>query len=215
MENENKAITRLTDPKSKVSSHYLIKENGEIIVLVPDLYISWHAGKSSWKKFVSLNKNSIGIEISNPGHKFHYKKFSGKQINSIIKLSKLLINKYKIKSQNILGHSDIAPERKIDPGEKFPWQYLAKQRIGLWHSIPIRKLKKNRGLKLDLIEKKNFYKNLFIIGYLNKNSKKLKNHNITSFIIKAFQRRFRKELINGKLDKECLIISKNLAKKLL
>ena len=117
MKKETDAIKKLTNIKSKVSSHYLIKNNGEILVLVPDLYITWHAGKSSWKKFKSLNKNSIGIEISNPGHNFKYKKFSNKQLESIIKLGRYLIKKYKIKPHNILGHSDIAPDRKKDPGE--------------------------------------------------------------------------------------------------
>ena len=90
--------------------------------MVPDLYIAWHAGKSRWKHYKSLNINSIGLEISNPGHDHNYKKFSKKQINSILKLTKFLIKKYKIQPQNILGHSDIAPYRKKDPGEKFPWK---------------------------------------------------------------------------------------------
>ena len=112
MKKEIDAINLLTDQKSKVSCHYFIKKNGEILNLVPDLYISWHAGVSSWKSFNSINKNSIGIEISNPGHDFKYKKFSTKQVNSILKLSSFLIKKYKIKSNFILGHSDIAPDRK-------------------------------------------------------------------------------------------------------
>jgi len=92
---ESEAIERLTSTKSKVSSHYLIKNNGEIVAMVPDLYEAWHAGISSWKNFKSLNKSSIGIEISNPGHNFNYKKFSKKQIQSIKDLSKYLIRKYK------------------------------------------------------------------------------------------------------------------------
>ena len=112
MKNEKQAITKLTDSNSKVSSHYLIKNNGEIITLVPDLYVAWHAGISNWKKYKYLNKNSIGIEISNPGHNFNYKKFSKKQIFAIIKLSRFLIKKYKIQPNNFLGHSDIAPNRK-------------------------------------------------------------------------------------------------------
>ena len=87
MKSEKAAIKRLTDIKSEVSSHYLIKKNGDIITMVPDLYIAWHAGKSSWKNYQSLNKNSIGIEISNPGHSNDYKKFSKKQIKSLIELS--------------------------------------------------------------------------------------------------------------------------------
>ena len=133
MKRESEAIERLTSIKSRVSCHYLIKNNGEIVVMVPDLYEAWHAGVSSWKNFKSLNKNSIGIEISNPGHDFNYKIFSKRQIQSIKKLSRFLIKKYKIDQKNILGHSDIAPNRKKDPGEKFPWKYLAKFRIGKWH----------------------------------------------------------------------------------
>ena len=135
MKNESDAIKKLTSFKSNVSCHYFIKNKGEILLMVPDLYVSWHAGKSKWKNYKSLNKYSIGIEISNPGHNFNYKQYSNKQIQSLIKLSKILIKKYKIKPKDILGHSDIAPERKKDPGENFPWRELAKQKIGLWHSI--------------------------------------------------------------------------------
>ena len=93
---ENDAINKLTNEGSKVSCHYFIKKNGEILTLVPDLYISWHAGISSWKKFKSLNKYSIGIEISNKGHDYEYKNFNKKQIKSIVSLSNFLIKKYKI-----------------------------------------------------------------------------------------------------------------------
>ena len=97
MKKESAAIKRLQDPKSKVSSHYLIKNNGGIINLVPDLYEAWHAGVSSWKHFTSLNKNSIGIEITNPGHQYGYRNFSSKQILSLKKLLYFLIKKYRIK----------------------------------------------------------------------------------------------------------------------
>jgi N-acetylmuramoyl-L-alanine amidase len=127
MKKESEAISKLTNIQSEVSCHYFIKKDGEIITLVPDLYIAWHAGRSSWKRYNLLNKNSIGIEISNSGHQFGYKKFTKKQIISLLKLSKFLINKYKINPKNILGHSDIAPSRKKDPGEKFPWKYLSKK----------------------------------------------------------------------------------------
>ncbi len=147
MKRESEAIERLTNIKSKVSSHYLIKNNGEIVIMVPDLYEAWHAGVSSWKNLKSLNKHSIGIEISNPGHEYNYKKFYKKQIQSIKKLSKFLIEKYKINQKNILGHSDIAPDRKKDPGEKFPWKYLAQFGIGKWHSISQKTLLNNRKKK--------------------------------------------------------------------
>ena len=135
MRSEVGAIKRLTNNNSGVSCHYFIKKNGKVIKIVPDLYIAWHAGVSSWKKDVSLNSNSIGIEISNPGHYHGYKNFNQKQIKSIISLSKKLKKKYKIKKENILGHSDIAPLRKKDPGEKFPWKYFSKNKIGYWHSL--------------------------------------------------------------------------------
>jgi N-acetylmuramoyl-L-alanine amidase len=214
MKNEHSAIKKLTSIKSKVSSHYFIKNNGEIVVMVPDLYIAWHAGISSWKNFKSLNKNSIGIEISNPGHNFNYKKFSKKQIRSIKKLSKFLIKKYKINQKNILGHSDIALDRKKDPGEKFPWKYLAKFKIGKWHSIPKQTLLKNREKKTTTLDKKNFFLNLLKIGYSKKNLNRINKNKYLILKTIAFQRRFRQELINGKIDKECLMISQNLAKKL-
>ena len=135
MKKEKSSINRLTSYKSKVSSNYFIKKNGEILTLVPDLYSAWHAGISYWKNYKSINKYSLGIEISNPGHANQYKRFSKKQIDSVIKLSSYLIKKYKIKFNYILGHSDIAPDRKKDPGEKFPWKYLSKKKIGYWHDL--------------------------------------------------------------------------------
>ncbi|MBD1167200.1 N-acetylmuramoyl-L-alanine amidase [Pelagibacterales bacterium SAG-MED09] len=213
MKNEIEAIKKLTRIQSEVSSHYFIKNNGEIILMVPDSYISWHAGKSSWKSYESLNRYSIGIEINNPGHKFNYKKYSTKQINSILSLSKYLIKKYKIQQKNILGHSDIAPNRKKDPGEKFPWKYLAKNKIGFWHSLSTSLLKKNRRVKVNDEDVKLFYKNLYKIGYSRKFSKNFNKDLHLESITNAFQRRFRQELISGQIDKECLIISNNLLKK--
>ena len=211
MKKESDAIKRLRDPNSKVSSHYFIKKNGKVLNLVPDLYTAWHAGKSEWKKFKSLNKYSIGIEISNPGHEFGYKKFSSKQIISLIKLLQYLIKNYNIKRENVLGHSDIAPNRKKDPGEKFPWKRLANQNLCNWHNLKENKIKKNRNLKIKIFEEKIFFKNLFRIGYSrinyieNKNDKKIN-------LIKTFQRKYRQNLINGRIDQECLLISKNLVK---
>ena len=211
MNKESNAIKKLTDPKSKVSSHYFIKYNGEIVNLVPDLYIAWHAGNSSWKNYNSINKYSIGVEISNPGHENNYKNFSKKQIVSLQILSKFLIKKYKIKSKFILGHSDISPERKKDPGEKFPWKYLYSRKIGHWHNLNQSKLLNLRNQILNKFDKNIFIKNLYKIGY----SKKLEKKNIQyrRILTIAFQRRFRQGLVNGVIDKECLIISENLIKK--
>ena len=211
MKKESDVIKKLINIDSKVSSHYFIKNSGEIVTLVPDLYIAWHAGISSWKKYKSVNKYSIGIEVSNAGHDNKYKKFSKKQIISLIKLSKFLIKNYNIKSQNILGHSDIAPERKKDPGEKFPWKYLSKNKIGYWHNLNQENLLKKRNSKTNNIEKKIFIQNLFKIGYPKNLS--INKNEYFQIITKAFQRRFRQEIINGIIDQECLIISENLAKK--
>ncbi len=212
MRRENDAIKKLTSAKSKVSCHYLIKNNGQILMLVPELYIAWHAGISLWKKYKLINKFSIGIELSNPGHDHNYKKFSRKQINSLIKLSKFLIRKYKIKPSFFLGHSDIAVDRKKDPGEKFPWKYLAKKKIGLWHDLNQNFTKKKRNIELKKNDKLKFFKNLAKIGYPK--IKFIYETKYTKLITKAFQRRFRQELINGIMDQECLLISDNIAKKI-
>ena len=212
MRRENDAIKKLTSAKSKVSCHYLIKNNGQILMLVPELFIAWHAGISLWKKYKLINKFSIGIELSNPGHDHNYKKFPKKQINSLIKLSKFLIRKYKIKPSFFLGHSDIAVDRKKDPGEKFPWKYLAKKKIGLWHDLNQNFTKKKRNIELKKNDKLKFFKNLAKIGYPR--IKFIYETKYTKLITKAFQRRFRQELINGTIDLECLLISNNIAKKI-
>ena len=203
MKKEKDAIKRLCDYKSKVSCHYFIKGNGNMLNLVPELYTSWHAGKSYWKKFNSLNKYSIGIELNNPGHDHGYKKFSSKQISSLIKLLKYLTKKYRIKKQNILGHSDIAPNRKKDPGENFPWDKLSKKNLCIWHNLDFKKLKKLRNIKIDGNDEIKFFRNLNKIGYSITKGNKLN-------LIIAFQRKFRQFLVNGKIDLECLEISKNL-----
>tara|TARA_B100001057_G_scaffold431586_1_gene459158 strand:+ start:270 stop:998 length:729 start_codon:yes stop_codon:yes gene_type:complete len=210
MKKESSVLQRLCDENSKVSAHYLIKKNGDLINLVPDLYEAWHAGKSTWKKTKSLNKYSIGIEIHNPGHNNKYEKFSFKQITILKKLIKQLIKKYNIKLENILGHSDIAPERKKDPGEKFPWKKLAKVNLARWHKLNEIDLKKRRLKVLNKEEEEFFLQNLYIFGY-NKIKKCDSNLN-KKFIITAFQRRFRQSLINGKSDQECFLISENLLK---
>tara|TARA_B100000965_G_C19479632_1_gene707896 strand:+ start:292 stop:1017 length:726 start_codon:yes stop_codon:yes gene_type:complete len=202
---DENAIKKLTSFNSKVSCHYYIDSNGKLIQLVPDLYVAWHAGKSYWKNDKSLNNYSIGIEISNPGHDHGYKNFKKKQIKCLIKVSKILIKKYRIKKYNILGHSDIAPLRKKDPGEKFPWKFLAKKKIGAWHKLNLKKCHELRGRKI-MSENKIFFKKLEEFGYYLNNTKK----NQLKKIVISFQRRFRPELINGKIDMECFEILKTL-----
>ena len=208
MQSERESIKRLCNPKSKVSSHYLISQNGKIYKLVADNRIAWHAGKSCWGKYKNLNKNSIGIEMVNKGHQFGYTNFKKKQLSNLIKICQNLIKKYRIKRQNIIGHSDIAPLRKLDPGEKFPWKRLGNNKIGIWHNLEEKYLIKFRKVKIANKSKLEFINRLKKIGYcfnINKKGSFLK-------IIKAFQRHYRKELINGIVDKECLIIAKNISK---
>ena len=205
MKNDKSAVKKLTSLNSNVSCHYYITVSGNLIRMVPDLYIAWHAGKSCWRNQKSLNYKSIGIEISNPGHEYGYRKFNHNQVKSLIKISKFIIKKYKIHKRNILGHSDIAPLRKLDPGEKFPWKLLYKNKIGIWHNINIRKTKTFRGKVSELnLTKFTYY--LKEIGYRIEysNTKQLKK------LLKIFQMRFRPELVDGKLDQECNMIAKSL-----
>ncbi len=211
MQSERESLNRLCGKKSNVSSHFLINRNGKLYKLINENQIAWHAGKSCWGKFKNLNKNSIGIELVNKGHEFGYSNFKKKQLISLLKLCKKLIRKYNIKKNNVVGHSDIAPNRKTDPGEKFPWEKLAANKIGIWHSCNTKILTKKRNKKVyDIKEKIKFIKNLNKIGYCFKEKK---GYNFKKTLI-AFQRHFRKKLVNGVLDRECLIISENIAKKL-
>ena len=203
MKKEKNAIKRLTNVNSKVSCHYFITYSGKIIQLVPDLYISWHAGISRWKRVKSLNFNSIGVEISNPGHDNNYVKFKNKQIKVLSFLITQLKKKYNIQNKDILGHSDIAPDRKKDPGEKFPWKLMKKKNISIWHNVREIELNNLRNQVCTKLEERNFFYNLKKLGYRAKSNIKM---------IKAFQRRFRQKKICGKIDKECLKISTSLIK---
>ena len=203
MKKEKDALERLTNQNSKVSCHYFITYSGEIINLVPDLYTSWHAGRSAWKEKKSLNSKSLGIEISNSGHTFKYENFKKKQIESLFFLVSKLKKKYKISNKHILGHSDIAPDRKKDPGEKFPWKLMKKKNMSVWHDLNEAKLKSLRNQKCNKSELLKFFNNLKKIGYQAKSKIKA---------AKAFQRRFRQAQISGKIDKECFLISNSLIK---
>ena len=205
MKNDKLSIKKLTSFNSNVSCHYYITKSGKLIQMVPDLYVAWHAGKSYWGKHKSINYKSIGIEISNPGHQYGYRNFTGNQIKCLIKISKLIIKKYNINKNKILGHSDIAPLRKIDPGEKFPWKLLSKKKIGIWHKVNSNILKSSRGKKSEVsLSKFIFY--LKKLGYHMKYS----SPNELKKIIKTFQMRFRPEITEGKLDLECYKIAKSL-----
>ena len=202
MQSERESLKKLINVKSKVSCHYLINRKGKIFKMVKDRNIAWHAGKSKWKNYVNLNKNSIGIELVNKGHKFGYQSFTSKQISSLVILCKSLKKKHGIKDKFILGHSDIAPIRKIDPGEKFPWEYLSIKGVGIYpkkKSIDLLSFKKPK--------KKKFFKNLYKVGY------RYLHTGSESKIIKNFQRKYLQNNVTGQLDLETYKISEFLAQK--
>ena len=205
MQSEIESIDRLKNIKSKVSCHYLINRKGKIIQMVLDKNIAWHAGKSKWKKFTNLNNKSIGIELVNRGHRFGYQNFTKVQIKKLIILCKKLKKKYRVKKENFLGHSDIAPFRKIDPGEKFPWKKLSKHNLGKWY--PRRKIAiKVKSKKIDKI----FFKNLKKLGYryFNIERRNFKDQKI----IKSFQQHYSPKNVTGKIDQKTFQISQFLTR---
>jgi N-acetylmuramoyl-L-alanine amidase len=205
MQSEIESIKRLKNTKSKVSCHYFINRKGLVTQMVMDNKVAWHAGQSKWKNFKNLNENSIGIELVNSGHKFFYQNFSNIQITRLINLCEKLRKKYSIKKENFLGHSDIAPLRKLDPGEKFPWEKLSKYNLGLWHRSTKKKFKLTNQKFIESL----FFKNLYKIGYryfkINKRFKKDK------IIIKSFQQHYLPQNVSGKIDLKTLEISHSLA----
>ena len=189
MPNAADAIARLTDAEAKVSSHYLIAEDGQVMRLVAEENRAWHAGKSHWRQIDDVNSASVGIEIVNPGHEFGYRPFPDAQIEALIPLMADIQARYAITRGNIVGHSDIAPARKQDPGELFPWARLAKVRLAL-----------PRPTK-NLIDP-NWTEGGFLLAL------ERFGYDVTDRLaaVVAFQRRFRPELMDGDIDGECRAI---------
>jgi N-acetylmuramoyl-L-alanine amidase len=183
------AIARLRDPEAKVSSHYVVAEDGTILRLVPDEKRAWHAGRSHWRGIEDVNSASIGIEIVNPGHEFGYRPFPDEQVDAVIRLVHGLKDRYEITRGNIVGHSDIAPARKRDPGELFPWGKLARLRLAL--------PRPTKNLMDPMWSEGGFLLALERFGYDVADK---------MAAIMAFQRRFRPELIDGEIDAECRMI---------
>ena len=201
------ALKRLSDPASGVSSHYLINETGVVYRLVDERYRAWHAGVSQWKGISNLNNNSIGIELENPGHEFGYIAFSKKQMEALVFLCKELKSRYDIQANWVLGHSDISPFRKNDPGEKFPWKKLSKHNLGFFPKkltereyLQVKKklnLSKNNSLNLSV---------LYMLSNIGYDISQIGKNNRKNFflLIRAYQMHFRQKVVNGKLDKETL-----------
>ena len=197
MKDAASAIDRLRDPEAKVSCHYLVGEDGQILRMVPEEKRAWHAGASSWRGNERINSASIGIEIVNPGHEYGYRPFPEEQIDALIPLVADIKERYGITRGNVVGHSDIAPRRKQDPGELFPWGRLARLRLAL--PRPTKNLMDPRwtdGGFLLALER---------FGY---------DVADPMAAIVAFQRRFRPELIDGEIDAElrCILLALLLPK---
>jgi Negative regulator of beta-lactamase expression len=198
METEQAAEARLCDPASEVSAHYLVCEDGRVVQLVPEEKRAWHAGKGSWGGADDVNSFSIGIEIVNPGHDLGYPDFPDRQIEAVIALCRDLIRRHGILPQRVLAHSDVAPGRKIDPGEKFPWGLLA--RAGVGHHVepaplhPGRELAKgDQGAQVEA-----FQKMLARYGYGIKATGFFDAG--TEVVTAAFQRHFRPARVDGVAD---------------
>jgi N-acetylmuramoyl-L-alanine amidase len=205
METGDAALARMCDPGAKVSAHYMIEEDGSVFALVPEERRAWHAGVSFWRGHRDVNARSIGIEIVNPGHEYGYRDFPDAQIAALIDLARDIAARHPIPARNVVGHSDVAPARKTDPGERFPWRALAEAGIGLWPA-QVRKdataetfdpgdragsiMAAQRGLR-------NYGYALDATGVLD---------GPTAQVLIAFQRHFRPARIDGLLDAETMAL---------
>jgi len=126
------AVARLTDAAARVSAHYTVDEDGTVYAHVPERLRAWHAGVSSWRGATDINARSVGIEIVNPGHEFGYRAFPDAQIDAVIALGRAIVARHRVPQRNVIGHSDVAPGRKTEPGELFPWKRLADAGLGIW-----------------------------------------------------------------------------------
>jgi len=185
------ALDRLRTPDAEVSAHYLVEEDGTIHLMVNEEKRAWHAGVGKWRGVSDINSASIGIEIVNPGHEFGYQPFPELQMKSVICLSREIVGRHDIKPFNVIGHSDIAPERKTDPGELFDWKMLAENTIGMWPS------------DTSISVEDDFFENLQVIGY------EICDREL---VTKAFQRHWRQHEVSGIADTETKKIAAVLRK---
>jgi len=194
MQSAAEAIDRLCDPEAKVSSHYVVEEEGTVWRLVPEEQRAFHAGVSCWQGELNLNHCSIGIEIVNPGHEWGYCPFPEPQMVAVEELCRDILSRWRIPSDRIVGHSDIAPDRKSDPGELFDWARLGRAGIGLWPEPPAIQARR-RGRGVGVVERAAALADLARIGYCVAAATE-------RVAVAAFQRRFRPERWDGLIDGE-------------
>lgn len=198
MSSAEEALKRLCDPASKVSSHYLVYEDGTIVQLVPEARRAWHAGQSAWNGERDINGRSVGIEIANPGHDVGYPDFSESQIEAVIALCRDVIARLPIRPDHVLAHSDVAPARKNDPGEKFPWRRFFEHGVGLWVEPRLvrpgpKLIAGDRGEAVSDLQRElaAFGYGLSVTGHYD---------DATKQVVTAFQRHFRPALVDGVAD---------------
>ncbi len=185
MKTAEDALDRLCDPSAEVSAHYLIDEDGTVWRLVDEAERAWHAGVANWRGADNINARSIGIELVNPGHEWGYRPFPAPQIDALVPLASDIVGRHGIPARNVVGHSDVAPTRKQDPGELFDWRALADEGVGLWP----RPGGEKPAIGTDMIGL------LDQIGYATGD---------LPAAVRAFQRRYRPSLIDGLADVECV-----------
>ncbi len=196
MENAQAALERMCDANARVSAHYMIDEDGTVYRLVDEAMRAWHAGVSSWRGTDNINDRSIGIELVNPGHEFGYRPFPAAQMTALTGLCGAILTRHEIQPTNLLGHSDVAPSRKQDPGELFDWQALAAAGIGLWPTTPV--------AGDGAVDEAAALGTLARIGYAVEDA--------SGDAVAAFQRRYRTVSIDGAIDAETAALIDTVAK---
>jgi N-acetylmuramoyl-L-alanine amidase len=211
MPDEGEALMWLCNPVSQVSAHYFVFGDGRVLQLVPETRRAWHAGASSWDSVADINSSSIGIEIANPGHPGGLPSFPDAQIESVIALTKDIATRWRIPATRVLGHSDVAPGRKVDPGEIFPWKRLHEAGVGHW--VPSASMSDGRffsrgdqGMPIEALQAM-----LALYGYGLRISGVFDED--TEKVVTAFQRHFRPERVDGVADASTIMTLRDLIAK--
>ncbi len=208
MESANAALDILCSPESSVSCHYLIDEQGEITQMVAEQHRAWHAGRAHWAGENDINSRSIGIEIVNEGHVLELQPFPDQQIKAVMALSHDILKRHDILPRNIIGHSDIAPARKKDPGEKFPWSRLHENGIG--HFVEPLVIEGDGGYGLGDTNDEIAKAQRLLTQYGYQIGEDGHFDEISDFVVRAFQRHFRPEKIDGRLDRSTVMTLEKL-----
>lgn len=205
------ALARLIDPNAKVSAHYMIEEDGRVFRLVPEARRAWHAGTAYWRGVRDINSRSIGVELVNPGHEFGYRDFPEAQMQALETLAKEIVARHAIPAINVVGHSDVAPQRKIDPGERFDWRRLARAGVGLWPADDLWPIVEaptvSHGERDRIVAETQ--ENLASYGYEATHSAVLDAATVK--VVEAFQRHFRARMVDGRIDDETRSLARRLA----